>query len=383
MYDVVVVGAGPAGSAAARRCAGYGLRTLLVEEHAAVGYPVQCAGLLSRAAVQECGVSPASMVREVSGASVISSTGSVLDFDAGVTRAYVVNRGILDREMAQRAADEGAEIRLKTYAYGIGDGVLRTRGVRGSEEIRYRLLIAADGPRSPLSRLLGMKRPPVFLSGIQAEVPYAMDGRHVQIYPDASPDFFGYAIPVEEGRARVGLCGRSDVPARFASFSSQFGGSCMHLVTGTIPLGQMPRSYGQRTLFVGDAAGLAKPTSGGGVYTGVRSGHHAADTAVECCENDVFSDAALSSYEQRWKEDFGRELDIGMRFFTLRPRITPDLVDEVCRALNTPEMKELIVRYGDIDRPGDVLKHLLKHPVMFRVIRSIATSELWRIINYK
>jgi len=381
MYDVVVVGAGPAGSAAARRSAGYGLKTLLVEEHGAVGYPVQCAGLLSMAAFQECGVSTESIVRDVSGASVISSRGSVLNFDAGMTRAHVVNRGLLDREMAQRAADEGVEVRLKTYAYDIRDGVLCTKGVRGHEEVRYRLLIAADGPRSPVSRMMGMKRPPVYLSGIQAEVPYSMDGRHVEIYPDASPDFFGYAIPVEEGRARVGLCGLNDVPARFASFASQFGDSCMHLVTGTIPLGQMPCSYGRRTLFVGDAAGLAKPTSGGGVYTGVRSGYHAADTAVECCENDVFSDAALSEYERRWKKDFGRELDFGMRFFHLRPKITPDHVDEVCRALNTPDMKDLIVRYGDMDRPATILKHLLKNPAMFRVIHSIARSELWRIIN--
>ena len=155
----------------------------------------------------------------------------------------------------------------------------------------------------------------------------------------------------------------------------------MHLVTGTIPLGQMPRSYGQRTLFVGDAAGLAKPTSGGGVYTGVRSGHHAADTAVECCENDAFGDAALFRYERRWKDDFGRELDLGMRFFALRPRITPGYVDEVCRALDTPKMKDLIVTYGDMDRPAALLGHLLKNPAMFRVIRSIARSELWRIIN--
>ena len=99
MYDVVVVGAGPAGSAAARRCAASGLKTLLVEEHATIGYPVQCAGLLSVGALQECDVLGNAVVREVSGASIISSMGSVLNFDAGAAKAYVVDRGILDREM--------------------------------------------------------------------------------------------------------------------------------------------------------------------------------------------------------------------------------------------------------------------------------------------
>ncbi|HQJ38841.1 MAG TPA: FAD-dependent oxidoreductase, partial [Methanoregulaceae archaeon] len=50
-YDVVVVGAGPAGSTCARRCAELGLSTCLIEEHAAIGYPVQCAGLLSARAL--------------------------------------------------------------------------------------------------------------------------------------------------------------------------------------------------------------------------------------------------------------------------------------------------------------------------------------------
>ncbi|HMZ31327.1 MAG TPA: FAD-dependent oxidoreductase, partial [Methanoregulaceae archaeon] len=82
-YDVVVVGAGPAGSTCARRCAELGLSTCLIEEHAAIGYPVQCAGLLSARALAACQVSEKPVLNEVSGASIVTSRGSRLTFDAG------------------------------------------------------------------------------------------------------------------------------------------------------------------------------------------------------------------------------------------------------------------------------------------------------------
>lgn len=376
MYDVIVVGAGPAGSAAARYCAMAGLRTLMVEEHATIGYPVQCAGLLSENAFAECDVSSKSVIQTVRGATLHSSKGCELNFDAGKTKALVVDRAVLDREMAENAVSAGADIMVKTYASDIRDNVLLTKGVDGHREIPFRLLIAADGPRSHIRTIRGMKPPMRFYSGIQADIPYETDTSFVHLYPDASPDFFGWVIPAGEGRARVGLSGGADVPSRFSSFVSQFGDSCLHQVTGTIPMGVMPRTYGVRTLFVGDAAGFAKPTSGGGVYTGVRSSRYAADVASVCCEKDRFDDSALAPYESAWKNDFGKELDFGYRFLEMRPKVSANDIDDVCRALNTPEMKRVIVEYGDMDRPKELMLRLLKNPTIFRLAGNVAKSEL-------
>jgi flavin-dependent dehydrogenase len=71
-YDVIVIGAGPAGCAAAYECARQGLLTLCIEEHGTIGYPVQCAGLLSNAAFAECRVSERPVLTRVSGARVVS-----------------------------------------------------------------------------------------------------------------------------------------------------------------------------------------------------------------------------------------------------------------------------------------------------------------------
>ena len=380
MYDVIVIGAGPAGSAAAHDCAKSGLDTLCIEEHGTVGYPVQCAGLLSNAAFDECRVSQRSVLNTVSGARVVSGPGSELLVDAQKTKAVVVDRGMLDREMAELAADCGVQFRLKTGVYGVRGTTVLTRGINGHEEFSAKLLVAADGPRSTIARLLGMERSKVYLAGIQADLPYECDPRIVAIYPDASPDFFGWAIPTGKGRVRVGLCTRTQGPERFAAFVKRFGSNSTHLVTGTLPLGLMPRTYGHRTLFVGDAAGFAKPTSGGGVYTGIRSARHAAAVAVAACEQGRFDDAVLAGYEQRWKADIGRELELGFRIFEMRQKMTPEEIDQIIRALNDQEVLSAIVQYGDMDRPGMLVKKLLKKPELLALIGPLLKSGIRSLV---
>jgi Dehydrogenases (flavoproteins) len=212
---VVVVGAGPAGSTAARLCAENGLSTCLIEEHAAVGYPVQCAGLLSSAAFGECEVSGHPVLHTITGARVVSSRGPDLSFDTGGTKAYVVDRGALDREMAEKAACAGADTRLKCAFAGFGTSGILTRGMNGRQELSYKVLIAADGPRSSIARALGMARAPVYLSGIQADAKLEKNPRLVELHPDASPEFFGWIIPSGEDRVRIGLCGMQQVRERF------------------------------------------------------------------------------------------------------------------------------------------------------------------------
>jgi len=217
--------------------------------------------------------------------------------------------------------------------------------------------------------MLGMARAQIFLAGIQADILRESEPDIVEIYPDASPEFFGWSIPTSPTRARIGLCARTSVHEMFEEFIKRFpSSSSPHLVIGTIPLGVMPRTYGHRTLFVGDAAGFAKPTSGGGVYTGVRSARHAAAIAGQACEEDSSGDTLLADYERRWQEDFGRELDIGFRLFSMRQHMTVQDTDDLIRALNDPTIIRTIEEYGDMDRPSAVVKKLLLRPGLLRLV---------------
>jgi flavin-dependent dehydrogenase len=189
---------------------------------------------------------------------VVSSSGSEILIDAKTEKAVVVDRGILDREMAKRAADTGAEFLVKTTACGIRGTTLLTRGVHGHQEIPFRLLIAADGPRSSVARMFNMPRARTYLAGIQADLVHECDSQFVEIYPDASPDFFGWMIPSGERRVRIGLCSQTGVPELFSAFRKRFGENSMHLVTGTLPLGLMREPWSPY-LFTGDAAGSQNP----------------------------------------------------------------------------------------------------------------------------
>ena len=178
------------------------------------------------------------------------------------------------------------------------------------------------------------------------------------------------------GRIRVGLCGRTDVRDRFIKFAKQFGKSTSQFVTGTLPLGVMKRTYKNRTLFVGDAAGFPKPTSGGGIYTGIRSARHAAAVAALACEQDLYDDTVLAGYEQRWQEDFGRELDLGYRLFEMRQKMSPEDIDALLRALNTPSIVRTIEEHGDMDRPGALVKKLLVNPSVLRLVKPLVQAGL-------
>jgi digeranylgeranylglycerophospholipid reductase len=377
VYDVIVAGAGPVGSSAARECAKAGLSVLCIEEQGTIGYPVQCAGLLSLAAFAECEAGPRSILNTVTGARVIAGDGQVLTINAKVPKAHVVDRGILDREIAESAADAGADFLTKTAVCDVKEDRVITRGMNGCGEFRFRILIAADGPRSTIARLHGMERGRTYLAGIQAEGRLARERDLVELYPGASEDFFGWVIPTGDGRVRAGLCGTTQVPERFAAFIRRIGlSSDLHMVTGTLPLGIMPKTYGRQTLFIGDAGGFAKPTSGGGIYTGIRTARHAAAVAALCCERGDFSDTALAEYENRWQADIGKELALGYRLFLMRRHLSPETLDRMIAAMGAPEIVDTIVKHGDMDRPGKLAGILIKNPSLIRFFSPLLFSGI-------
>ncbi len=144
----------------------------------------------------------------------------------------------------------------------------------------------------------------------------------------------------------------------------------------------MPRTYGSRALIIGDAAGFAKPTSGGGIYTGVRSAKHAAAVAAACMEHGgEFDDERLRNYERRWKEDFGKELDIGMKALRMRQKMTAEEIDRLCRALDDPDLIATIVEHGDMDRPGTLLRKLALKPALARAMGILFASGVRRILT--
>ncbi len=389
-YDVVVVGAGPAGSMTAKYAAKEGVNVLVIEEHATIGQPVQCAGIISTQAYEGCEV-PSSLAKHaIRGAYVHAPDGRVVPLDGRRTMAFVVDRRELDRAMAIEALHAGAAVLVKTRYSGFRreDDHLIVRTVNHGEplEIRTRVLIGADGVQSAVGRDAGLGRVKMVMTCAQAEVSAASERPecvHLYVGDDVAPGFFAWVIPTHERTLRIGVCSTERSFDRLQRLmrrlSEQYATSPLDFSVGGIPLGPPPLTIADGIMIVGDAAGQVKPTSGGGIYPGVRCAKIAGTIAARAVLRDDTSARSLLSYDTKWRADVGRELASGWRIRqTLNAMSDADL-NELLAALDDTRMLEIITQYGDMDRPSVVLRKLLlstKAPRLFKLLRPMLKARL-------
>lgn len=381
-YDVLVVGAGPTGSNAARLLAKRGWRVLLVEEHPEVGHPVQCAGLVTPRTFDHTPFPIGDLHQnDLRGGVVYAPDGTAVEFVSAQVQAQAMDRARFDQRCAEFAVRAGAELRVATKAVAArrdpgGVTVTLSRlGVRS--EVRCRLLVGADGIRGSVARWFGF--PPVdeIVSAYEAELAgcHVPAGRShvIPMFSGSSqaPGFFSWIIPVGGDRTRTGLAvapGMNEQSAR-AYYERMFtdpqsapylaGAKPTYLIIGGIPLGLRSRLVDDRVMLVGDAAGMAKPTSGGGIYMGLVGSEHLAEVAHKGLGADRLSRGDLLPYERRVRRTIARELRKGRLLRAVYKRFRDEDFNALARLLSRPRPKAVIERVGDIDYPSRLVLPLL------------------------
>jgi digeranylgeranylglycerophospholipid reductase len=382
-YDVVVVGAGPAGSMAAKYAVKAGASVLMIEEHATIGQPVQCAGLISTRAYEGCEVPETLSKHAIRGAHIHAPDRRVLRVDGKRTMAYVVDRGELDRAMALEALKSGVTSLVKTRFSGVrqqGDHVIVTAISSGEPiEIGTHVLIGADGVQSTVGRLAGLERVRTVLTCAQAEV-YAdvVDPDFVELYVghDVAPGFFAWAIPTRWDTVRIGLCSSERsidlLSPLIERVSPRSAASLVRFSAGAVPIGPPACTVTDGILIVGDAAGQVKPTSGGGIYLGTLCAKIAGTVAGQAVAQSDTSKDALMAYDTQWRSEVGRELVTGLRIREGLNKLSDDDLNYVIGALDDEQMLDIVSRYGDMDRPSIVIRKLLfstKAPRLLKLIK--------------
>lgn len=373
-YDVVVVGAGPAGSATARDIAAKGFRVLLLEEHSSVGRPVHCSGLVSLRTLSLAKVDDGVVLNKISRAVIRSPSGQELRIGDGRVHAVVIDRERFDQALAEQALNQGAELLLGTsfLAFEPHGRVLQIQAETSGRPRTFLapLLVGADGARSKVARQLGLRRARNTVVGVSAEV----KAKHVNlaevtvlIERNLAPGWFAWLVPAGDGRVRVGT-GALDgsrppdllqlLARRFPQYFQD--GRILSLAAGIIPLWSPASTYGPNVLLVGDAARQVKPTSGGGVYAGLVGAKHAAHTAVEALRREDFSKGFLRNYERAFMAELGDELRRGLDIHRAFARLPDAHLDRLLSILGRDDLRDTIFRWGDIDYPSRAFYEAVK-----------------------
>jgi digeranylgeranylglycerophospholipid reductase len=373
MIDVAIVGGGPGGLAAARNLAAAGWAVTVFEEHQQIGLPVHCTGVLAEDVIAQLNLPAEAVLNPLSTVRFVAPAGHSFEYTTATTEAVVIDRAAFDAALSRRAELAGASVirGRRVIAIDIETGAARLT-FADHEPVRSRSVILACGAHYAFQKRLGLGMPSTFLQSAQLELPAERLG-DVEIHfgSEIAPKGFAWAVPVRRSYgtfARVGVMAASDPAAYFsrmlARVRDRWGAALPDAAAPRrrmLPLGSVKRTFAERVLAVGDAAGLVKPTTGGGIYYSVVSGEIAAEVLGSRLAVDDLSANAMREYEQRWRTRFQSEFtaQLALRFVAQRMRDTD--IDALFSLATTDGILPLVRQTARFNRHRDFILALLRH----------------------
>ena len=387
MYDAIVIGAGPAGNIAALELARRGHSVAVLDWRENIGDKL-CTGIIGRECVELFPPAPEHIHGEARAATIVSPLGRRYRIVRGDTQAYVVNRAAYVDSVAERAQQAGAEYILNARVTGIRttDSHAEITARRDGLPVNYscHILILASGFGSPLLRMvdIGGDKREEYLVGEQMEVsaPHLSE-IEVHLGSRIAHKSFAWLVPLSDSRALLGMAPRRRIDGQMEQFATrlQSEGAISESMgkpqTWGIPIHPISPSYADRVLVAGDAAGLVKPTTGGGIYYAFLSGRIAANAAQTAIESGLCAARDLQDYERNWKKVFGRELRIGHYARMLYETLSDEQIDRLMQEfLSDGALDAYIGEDVAFDWHGKVILKALRHASIRRVLTTLGPS---------
>lgn len=371
--DVVVIGAGPAGSTAAKYVALSGADVILIDKKAEIGAPKRCAEGVYNRGLKWLGIEPNPkwISQTIYGGIIHAPGGEELELDENVLPefGYILERKVFDKHMAMDAVRAGARIMIKTRVNDINRAdngfILSCKSIDDEFEIYAKIVIAADGPESLISRKIGFEsntEPKFMMSCAQFEMVNVNKPRDdlLDFYYGENYASGGYAwiFPKGNGVANVGLGISGDYNNKTAyQCLLEFVEKCpytqnaqpVELNVGGVPIaGMHDKIHDDNFMLCGDAAGQVDPIEGGGIILGMLGGMAAGQVAGSAISENNYTKEKLNEYPKKYDE-----LTFG---------IVPKLpyVRDFILSLSDDEFDKLIHSAQDLDTENLSKKSLMK-----------------------
>jgi digeranylgeranylglycerophospholipid reductase len=382
IFDVLIVGGGPGGLYAARGLARAGFSIVVCEEHECIGIPVHCTGVLAADIFDEFELPRAAVLNTLTTVRFVSPAGIEVRYTPPTEQAVVLDRGQFDRCLADEAVAAGAELRLGTRVSALslaGEGV---EAIAHRAPVRARMAILACGASYTLQRRFGLGVPTAFLHTAQRELSArALGDVEVHFGAAVAPGGFAWAVPVQrpEGpRVRIGVMATRDAPGWYDSMCQRMADVWGVERDGDrprlkfLPLGAIERTFADRLLVVGDAAGLVKPTTGGGIYYSILSASLAVGVASQALAQNRLDAATLSTYETRWRRHLETEFEAQRALRHAADAMGDADIDALFDLAKVDGIMPIVRKTARFNQHRHLIKALFKHPpsraVLFRAL---------------
>jgi digeranylgeranylglycerophospholipid reductase len=323
-YDIIVVGAGPSGSSAAKKAAEQGLKVLLIEKRQEIGEPIRCGeAVFKKSLIEIIKPDPKCICSKIFCGRVYGPDGRSINLTSnGNEIGYVLYRNIFDRELVRSAAASGVEVRTKTSATSliIKNGIVT--GIKGKhlgdDFMSYaKIVVGADGIESKIGRMAGIDTA-LKLNEIGTCAQYHVsdiniDPSVVELYSGRyiAPGGYAWVFPKGEREANIGIgmigkYVRDKHPVDHLNdfISKKFpDGKIIGYMAGGVPSRDIPERISTGGLLLaGDAARLCDPLTGAGIINGIKSGNIAGEVASKAIISGDVSAKALQEYDREiWR----------------------------------------------------------------------------------
>ncbi len=366
-YDIVIVGAGPAGSTFARIAAINGLSVLLLERKNRIGVPVRCGeGIIDSALRLFYEPRPSWIATTIDKFCFITPNGSSTTVKMK-EKGYVLNREVFDYDLAKFAADEGVTVVTNANVNGLlfdNNKVAGVKGICNSElfEIRSKLVIGADGVESRIGRFAGINTR-LGLSNIDSGFQKTISGIDVDrdvcsfyISNELAPGGYIGIFPKGDDSANIGIgiSGKAHINGKSAKtrlnefLDSKYPNHKVESISvGGIPLSQpIKQMVTDCVMLIGDAARTVNPLSGGGIILGMKSAVKAADVAIKILKSGKEpTKINLMDYQKRWMNSEGKQINRIYRVKTAVDKLTDKDLNNIIEKVNKlPAEKRSLAR---------------------------------------